>query len=399
MRRCWTVILLLSLCLAAPAQEVLAPWKALSDSITRVMGYDPVPGNSVQLFQSGEAFIASLLKDINEAKESIDLEYYWMSKDEVGTPVRDALIRKAGEGLRVRVVVDNRIVPLVPKSFFRKMEKGGVELRFSKDFEKTRLWELPGMLLGERDHRKIVILDRRTCYTGGMNLCQEILEWGDTHMRIEGPLTASLLSLFEETWCLLGGQPAPDAPEKAWEETHTPALAQLIYGDGSAILEDIYLQVLDGVQRYIYFRSPYMVPPPRLLEALKKTARRGVDVRILLPLKSDWPFMSDITRYYYESLHQAGVRLYTYAPAYNHTKGFVADDYLSSYGTVNLDNRSFYINWEDAVFFYDETLAQEHLTDFLSMLAQSQEVLPGSAPIVGLEKTWVNFLLSVAPIL
>lgn len=421
MRRAWPVIVLSFLCWAAPAQEIRAPYKALSDSVSRITGFPLTYGNSVQCFQSGETFLASLLKDIEAAKECIDLEYYWVSNDKVGRAVRDALVKKAEEGLAIRVVADNCITPLIPKAYFRKLQKAGAAMYYSEDFKKVRLWELPGMVLGRRDHRKIVVLDGRVCYTGGMNLCHYIMEWDDTHLRIEGPFAASLDALFEQTWQYVarGTEDALGSPEAAAAAEAFPVvpveaenplpdkvsgiypnvMAQLVYGDGSPALEDIYIQMLNSVQRYIYLRTPYLVPPPRFLQALYDTACRGVDVRILLPFESDWPFMNDITRYFYQTLHEAGVRLYTYAPTYDHTKGFVADDYLGSFGTVNLDNRSFYINLEDTVFFYDESLARYAVTEFLTLLEEAEEVLSGDARITGLEKTWINFLLSIQHLL
>ena len=261
-----------------------------------------------------------------------------------------------------------------------------------------RLWNLPEMAIGERDHRKIVVLDGRICYTGGMNLCQETLEWDDTQLRIEGPLAVSLGELFDRTWQKVSGEapsprPLPDGPAPG------NILAQLVHGDGDEDLEAVYLTLLGCVQRYVYLRSPYLVPPPRLLEAIQETARRGVDVRILLPQKSDWAFMNDITRYYYQDLHAAGVRLYTFAPAYDHTKSIVADDCFTCIGTVNLDNRSFYINEEDTVFFYGEDVARAALSDFLAALERADEVPAEDGRITGLRKTWINFLLSIAPIL
>ena len=398
MRRAWLVTLLSLLCAAALAQDIRAPYQALSDSVTRRMGFAPVAGNSVQVFRSGEAFLASLLQDIGAAGESIDLEYYWMEDDAVGRPVRDALVQKAREGLRVRVVADNRIIPLEKKSFFRTMEKAGVVFHFRQEFKDVRLWNLPEMAIGERDHRKIVVLDQRISYTGGMNLCEETLAWDDTHLRIEGPLAVSLGELFDRTWQEVSGE-APSPRTAPAGPAPGNVLAQLLHGDGDEDLESVYLALLGCVQRYIYFRSPYLVPPPRLLEAFQETARRGVDVRILLPQKSDWTFMNDITRYYYQSLHEAGVRLYTFAPAYDHTKSIVADDCFTCIGTVNLDNRSFYLNEEDTVFFYDEAIAREALADFLYVLERSQEVSAEDGRITGLRKTWINFLLSIAPIL
>ena len=398
MRRAWPVILFsLLLCTAAPAQEIRASYQALADSITRRMGFAPTGGNHVQFFHSGEAFRNALVEEIGTAKESIDLEYYWFSDDDMGRPVRDALMEKAREGLRVRVVIDNRIVPLEKESFYREMKKAGVDFHYRKPFNKVRLWNLPGMILGERDHRKIVVLDGKVCYTGGMNVCQETLEWVDTHMRIEGPAAVSLTGLFNITWQDVGGEAValPDPVPSAQGNV----TAQLVYGDGDKDLEEIYVQVLESAQRYIYFRTPYMVPPQRFLDALDAAARRGVDVRILLPFKCDWPFMTHITEYYYESLYQAGVRLYTYAPVYDHTKTFVTDDYLCSCGTVNLDNRSFYINGENTFFFYDESMAATILADFRQMLSQSEEVILTEDHMKGLKKTWVDFLLSIAPIL
>lgn len=398
MRRACLVTLLFLLCAVSHAQDIRAPYQALADSVTRLMGYAPVPGNSFRMYRTGKDFLAALLEDLEAARETIDLEYYWFTADEVGRPVRDALARKAREGLRVRVLVDNRIIPFVPKAFFRKLEKAGASLCFCQNLKKTRLWELPGMIIGERDHRKIVVLDGRVCYTGGMNLCDHILEWNDTHMRIEGTIASSMSELFDQSWQAVSGeQPAQLPPPVASADGH--AIAQLVYGDGSPILEEAYVQLLDHVQYYIYLRSPYLVPPPRLMKALNDAGRRGVDVRILIPLESDWRFMNDITAYYFDSLHEAGVRVYTYAPSYDHSKCFVADDYLSSCGTVNLDNRSFFINAENGVFCYDEEEAGKALMDFLDMLQKSEEVREGQGRASGFKKAWTRFLVSIADLL
>ena len=399
MRRAWLVTILSLLCMAAPAQEIRAPYRALADSVTRLMGFAPVGGNAVRSYRSGEAFLAALLEDIDAAKETIDLEYYWLSGDDVGRPVRDALARKAREGLRVRVIVDNLIVPLLPEYYFKSLEESGARMRFRTNFEKVRLWELPGIIVGQRDHRKIVVLDGRVCYTGGMNLCRHTLQWDDTHMRIEGPLAVPMTALFEQSWEYVSGDP-PGALPAPVIPADGSVVAQLVHGDGtSTALEDVYIQVLKSVRHYIYLFTPYLVPPPRLIEALQETAARGVDVRIILQLESDWPFMNHITEYYQGILDGLGIRFYIYGVNYDHSKCFVADDYLSACGTVNLDNRSFHTNCENTVFYYDETVARESLADFRRIMDASTEAFPDPHRQTGLWKTWINFLLSISEIL
>lgn len=151
----------------------------------------PVGGNSLWMTKSGEEYLNRLLEDIDQAHSTIEIEYYWFDADKAGKLVRDALIRKAQEGVKVRVLMDNLITLMAPEYFYRKMRKAGIEVAYVHDFDKLCLGESVASIFGFRDHRKIVVIDGAIAYTGGINFNnQTIYVWHDTQVRIEGPAAA-----------------------------------------------------------------------------------------------------------------------------------------------------------------------------------------------------------------
>lgn len=397
MRRSGILLLLLLLCTGLRAQEIVAPFKDLADTITQVTGMPPTAGNSITTFNDGRAFLRSLLDDIDGARESIDLEFYWFDKDTVGRAVREALIKKAQEGVRVRVLVDNLVTPLMPTAFYNKMRKAGIQFYVYHDYQNLRIWQIPSSILGTRDHRKIAVIDHRIFHTGGMNLCQVILSWKDHNIRLEGPVAASMSNIFEQHWRReSGGAPAPFVPIP---EGSGGLLCQAVDGDGSPLLEQLYISAIRRSQRYIWLQTPYLVLPEPILEALLEQSRKGVDVRIFLPEKSDWPFMNEITREYYPAMMKAGIKLYTCDLYYDHGKGFVADDYLVCCGTMNLDKRSFRLNRENCILFYGEAMAAMMRSKYLKILETSRPVDLDKDQPSSLRKVWRNFLHSIDPLL
>ena len=382
----------IKICLAALLLLPLtaqAQWGPVADSVAAYTGFHPVEGNRMKVTKAGEQYLQWLLEDVRAAQESIEIEYYWFDTDKAGHMLRDALMEKARAGVAVRVIMDNLLAPTSPEEFYDILRRSGADVRYIRNLDDIRLWQLPGTVLGHRDHKKIVVIDNKIAYTGGMNFCDEAaFNWEDTQLRIEGPAVNELRKLFLMTWTKLGGS-APDMPVPA---ANGSIVAQVIYGDGSPLLEKIYLQAIRAAKSYFFIQTPYMVPPQSILNELIAAKQRGVDVRILLPTESDWPFMNEITHDYYPQLTAIGIRIYEYGTIYDHSKIFVSDDILSSCGTVNLDMRSFFINSEDALLFYDGGTALYFREILESQMAKAHEVQPGEGDVKGFHRLYRNFI-------
>ena len=373
-----------------------AQYGPLADSISTSTGFVPVGGNSMKLTKNGEEFMRWLLEDIHNATQSVEIEYYWFDNDKAGQMLRTALMEKARQGVAVRVIMDNLIDPTAPEEYYDVLRRTGADVRYFRDFKKIRLWKLPATVLGQRNHKKIVVIDNKIAYTGGMNFCDAAaFNWEDTQMRIVGPAANEMRKLFLKTWTALGGE----APEMAAAAPQGNVVAQVIYSDASPMLENIYVQTIRQAKRYFYIQTPYMVPPQALLDELVAAKRRGVDVRIIIPTSSDWPFMNEITRDYFPLFMQEGIRIYEYGTIYDHSKVFVSDDILSSCGTVNLDNRSFHINCENALLFHDSETAVYFRGLLEGLMGKAHEIQPGEGDAKGLRRVWRSFIKLFSPLL
>lgn len=373
-------LLLLLLCWLSPAQVI----------------FEPVGENAVWTTKEGSVFLSRMLEDMEAAQNTIEIEYYWFATDEAGQKVRDMLIRKVQEGVKVRLIIDNFTTPMAKESFYEKMRKAGVELYFVHDFSKMGPFTAVAHYFGERDHRKIVVIDGHIGYTGGMNFYQRALtEWMDTQLRLEGPAVEQLRALFEESWKLMGGGPV----EPLHAAPAGEAVAQVVGSRGHEYLDKLYIDALRNAKEYFYLQTPYYAPPPEVVQAFKDAAARGVDVRLMVPEKSDWNFMNVVTQEYCIELYRAGLKVYVYGKAYDHTKVFISDDHYSSCSTVNMDYRSLHINWEDAVFFHDTATALHFKELFLKEAADAREIGPQDQPAKGLRKRQRNTLRELSPIL
>lgn len=358
--------------------------------------FEPVEGNRLWSTKDGLQFLSRIMEDMEGAQTAIDIEYYWFAEDEAGTRVRDLLIRKAREGVQVRLIMDNLITPFAKESFYEPMRKAGVDLRFVHALEKMGPFQAVGSIFGERDHRKIVVIDGHIAYTGGMNFYQRaLIEWADTQIRVEGPVALQLRALFQDSWERMGGGELESFPEQPVGEV----TAQAVGTSRREQLDALYVQALQGAKEYFYLQTPYFAPPPTIMEALKEAVARGVDVRMMVPAKSDWEFMNMLTREYGIDLFRAGVKVYVYNVRYDHTKIFICDDILSSCGTVNMDYRSLRINWEDAVLFHGRESALHFKERFLEEMAQAKPIGPEDQPIKGIKKAWLGFVQWLQPIL
>ena len=354
-----------------------------------------VGGNALWSTKSGEEFMDRLLQDIAAAQYTVEIEYYWFSTDRSGQRVKEALMAKAREGVKVRLIMDNLITPAAKESFYQEMRDAGVEIYYSHPFEKMGPLRALRSILGPRDHRKIIILDGRIAYTGGMNFYdQAIYDWIDTQVRVEGPVATQMWMLFAQTWEKMAGEvlePASPAPVGA-------IVAEAFGTEGNTQLDTTFIALLKQAKEYFYIQTPYFVPPQELVNAFKACAARGVDVRIIIPQKCDWGFMNELTRESAVELMRAGVGIYVYLGAYDHSKVFVIDDKLASCSTVNMDYRSLRTNWEDGFYFYDPEGVGHFKAMIDEVMRQSLLLSPDSQPAEGFRRGYRKFLKVLSPL-
>ena len=385
---------LLCVCISASAQT--SPYEAWADTLAGITGFPVTEGNRMTYTKSGEVFFQQLMEDIEGAKESVNLEFYWFDVDTVGKMMRDALIRKAREGVKVRFLMDNLVTPVAPEYFYEKIRKAGGEVLYANDFGRLGFFKSFSHVFNHRDHRKIAVIDHRIAYTGGINICRPaVFDWDDLAMRLEGPVVTCMEELLSREWVKAGGAPF-EIP--AYEGADGPFRVQLIPGNATEEIADIYADVVRHAREYIYIQTPYFVPPSQLQEALLDAAARGVDVRMVLA-KSDHAFMDEAARDYYPALIAAGVRVSQRQDKFDHGKTFVADHIILSCGTQNMDLRSFYLNYENSLFIYDKAMAEEFTDIFLSLEAASVPLQVSDGEAKGFRKLWRGALRVIKPLL
>lgn len=322
-------------------------------------------GNSFEIITSGLRKRELLLEDIAQAKKYIHIEYFRFGNDKAGCEVRDLLLKKVAEGVEVRFINNNMIGRNIPRSYFRKMREGGMDVRpYTHIRNGWRSWL---MRINCQNHRKIVIIDGKVAYTGGMNLNDNYFyKWRDTHLRITGPVISSLQLAFIDNWISCGGTLTyplshyMDIPVKGEEGPLRDKLLQVVTDAADnpwTTTQLAYEWILANARDYVYIQTPYFVPPTSFLNALKGAALRGVDVRLMLPRKVDTPLIGPANRSLYSECLEAGVHIYERSGAFIHSKTLVADDGVCIIGASNLDMRSFALNNEVNTFVYDRETA------------------------------------------
>lgn len=359
-------------------------------------------GNDFEIITTGERKFELLCRDIREARESIHIEYFHFGNDESSRIVKGLLMQKAREGVKVRFLHENVANFPISSRYYADMKKAGVEI---VKFTNPRMHILDFVnTVNYRNHRKVVVIDGKIGYTGGMNINDRYFKkWRDTHLRITGKAVASLQYTFLDSWLtgkgridrnmteyypMVQGITAPAGQAvlcpgdgavdyRNIQETLRDKLVQIVPDEPDLpypILQYSYEWAIHHARRYIYFQTPYFVPPEPVLNALKSAAMCGVDVRLMLPEVADNILMRPANRAYYEEILSAGVRIFLRQGEFIHSKTFVSDDYLSSIGSANMDARSFDLNYEINSYIYDEETAVLNRRIFLSDLAECREL-------------------------
>ena len=339
----------------------------------------PFEGNKVGIFTDGYSMLQSLMRDVLLARHHIHLEFYIFEDDAVGCLLRDLLIDKVKEGVEVRLLYDDVGCWNVPNTFYDRMRSEGMEVR---GFLKVR-FPLFTSRVNYRNHRKVVVIDGRVGYIGGMNIAERYLKgvsfgvWRDTHMRIEGPAVYGLQSNFLKDWFFVENSLLTASKYYPAIDSSGAALIQTVssepVGEWHAIMQGLVLAV-NNAKRYVYIQTPYFLPTEPVLSALQTAALSGVDVRLMLPEQSDSLFTYWGSMSYVEDALKAGIKVFFYRAGFLHSKVVVLDDALSSIGSTNMDFRSFEQNFEINSFVYDAETARCLKAHFLTDLQQCRQV-------------------------
>ncbi len=337
--------------------------------------------NNVELIFSGKEKFQSLLKSINEAEKYIYMEYYIFNSDSIGMEVIEALCHKAKEGIAVRLLVDGMGARKLSKKAITKLRASGVNVAIF--FPPFVPWV--SIRLNYRNHRKICIVDGKEAYLGGFNIGDEYLgrskrfgNWRDTHIKIKGSAISSLEWRFFLDWRFAAKEeirPCPPNQHKG-EGPNNIGIQIVSSGPDSKWprVKDGYLKMISDAEKKVYIETPYFIPDDSIYEALRLAGLSGLDVRVMIPSKPDHPFVYWAGMSYIGGLLKAGVRFYTYEGGFLHSKVVIADDFVSSVGTANLDIRSFKLNFEVNAFIYDETTNSLLTERFLCDLEKSKEI-------------------------
>lgn len=345
------------------------------------LDYTPLlGGNHVQLFTTGEEKFKSLFEDIEKARKHIHIEYYVLLDDEIGRKLQKALIRKAKEGVEIRIIYDSFGSRAAKRSFFEEFRKAGIE---TEPFLKLSLSALTSRI-NYRTHRKIVVIDGKVGYVGGMNVADRYLKgvnwgcWRDTHARVEGKGVQGLQSVFLIDWYFVTQTLITSRDYFPPLENYGDSPMQIVNSGPLSEENEIshgIMQAIYDAKESIFIQTPYFLPPDAMIDALQAAAIRGVDVRVMVSERSDVPLVQLASNSYIRDMLKAGVKVYMYRKGFLHSKMMVFDGSLSLIGSANFDSRSFEQNFEVEAFIYDEELGAEACRIFVEDQRDSELVL------------------------
>lgn len=371
-------------------------------SIERIFKHKFSSATHVQLLWKGRDSFQTLFDAINSAEKLVCLQFYIFKNDETGIVLSELLKQKSHEGVKVYVLYDHFGSFGTPRSFWKELKAAGIKIRASHPFK----WTAP-FTYARRDHRKLIVIDSRKAFTGGLNIANEYSGfhlrrrsrgWRDTGILVEGPIVKELYDTFKRSWTTWGGEKIvfqeadEDIRDKAPKES-IPVLPIFVYsGRGRKRMRALLRYSIDHAQTSILLTTAYFIPSRRLIERLEKAVRRGVKVRLLVPGKSDIPAASYAGRAFFSRLLKAGIEIYTYLGEMIHAKTYLFDQCWGIIGSTNLDYQSLMYNDEGNIGILDSSFASEMTEIFeedLKNSAQIDEKIWGQRPL--LEKIIEHF--------
>lgn len=359
-------------------------FKGFSNYMENRAGYPTYHNSTAEYYPLGEDKFKDLLEELRKAKRYIFLEYFILERGIMWNAVLDILKEKVKEGVEVRVMYDGMCsILLLPYRYPKELEQYGIKAKMFAPI-------IPFLSTSQnnRDHRKIVVIDGKVAFTGGVNLADEYINrkvvyghWKDVAVKITGDAVRSFTVMFLQMW---------NVSEKGTEDyeryLQDIEYEQPLYHDGFVIpygetptmkrevAKTVYESMINSANKYVHIMTPYFIVEREFLDSMRFAAGRGVEVSMILPHIPDKKIVYYIARTFYPELLRSGIKVYEYTPGFVHAKTFASDDISATVGTINLDYRSFYHHFECGAYFYDNKVVGKVEEDFQNTLLKCQEV-------------------------
>lgn len=337
------------------------------------------PDNDIRFFADGADKFDTLKADIVAASKYILLQYYIIDDDKIGKEIKDLLIRKANEGVRIRIIYDHIGSLNTSNRFFREMRKNGIEVY---PFFRVTFTAFASRI-NWRNHRKICVIDGCVGYIGGMNIADRYVDggkfgiWRDLHARITGPAVAALHYAFAVDWSFMG-QPLIDEDITADNVTVRNDVGIQVVTSGPtdkwSSIASLFLKAISNAKKSVYIQTPYFLPTEALLRALQTAAQSRVDVRIMIPRRCDSLMLRYSSFSYIKECLQAGIKIYFFEPGMLHSKALIVDDEFSTMGSTNFDFRSFEHNFEGNILIYSRKINAQLKRQFHADQKESRRI-------------------------
>ncbi|AZU61267.1 cardiolipin synthase [Neobacillus mesonae] len=344
-------------------------------TLAQKLGNSPISfDTATKVLTNGEETFRHIIQELKKARHHIHMEYYIVRHDEIGQEIKNILMEKANQGVKVRFMFDAVGSWKLSKTFINELKNAGVE---TVPFGPVRLPFLNNKF-NFRNHRKIVVIDGNIGFVGGLNIGDEYLGrdknigfWRDTHLMLRGEAVRSLQLIFLQDWYYMTNHSFLTAEYLSPQIDHkSHGGVQLIAGGPDnewSVIKNIFFSMITAAKKSVWIASPYFIPDEDIFSALKVAALSGIDVRLLVPNRPDKRIVFHASRSYFPELLEAGVKIYEYERGFMHSKIVIVDDELASIGTSNMDMRSFHLNFEVNAFLFrtksTEKLVEEYVND------------------------------------
>lgn len=358
----------------------------MANYVSAYNGYPIYHNSTAEYFPTGEACYEVMLEELKKAKHYIFMEYFIVEEGQMFQGILDILCEKVKEGVEVRFMYDDvGSISVLPYHYYKKLEAMGIK---SMAFNPFR--PIFSLAMNNRDHRKILVIDGHTAFSGGINLADEYINakerfgyWKDNGIMLKGEAVWNFTVMFLQMWNAAATRPDLDfdvyMPHVHSNYEYSDGYIQP-YGDSplddEVVGENVYLNIINQAVNYVYIFTPYLIIDNEMTTALCLASKRGVDVRIVTPDIPDKKIVFLLTRSYYPQLLEAGVLIYQYTPGFIHSKCFVCDDKVATVGTINLDYRSLYLHFECGIFMYKSHAVMEVKQDALETIQASRRITP-----------------------
>ena len=370
--------------------------------------YFPVTkNNKVKYFPLGELAFKEMINELKKAKDYIFIEYFKFDNGIMWDTILEILKEKVKEGVEVRLIYDDfGCIATLPNDYYRTLESYGIKVVVFNEIK-----PFLGIIMNNRDHRKILIIDGKVAFSGGINIADEYINeknrfghWKDNGIMIKGEGVYNFIVMFLSLWNAYKHEDEDylkykvDQKNKYKENGYLAPYCDNPLESGS-VGENVYLNIINQSKKYLYISSPYLIIDSELNKALTLAAKRGVDVRICVPKIADKKIVYSLSSSYFENLIKNGVKIYTYTPGFIHSKIFVADDNVATVGTFNLDYRSLYLHFECGIYMEEVDEIINVKKDMLDVFEKSHLVTKEEATPKFLKSVWQGFLRLFAPLM